>query len=242
MSNFRLKILFTVVIIIVFASIATAQYQSETWTTENGLPQNSVTSIVQTKDGYIWFGTFGGLVRFDGIKFKVFNTINAPAIKSNRITNLFEDKNGTLWIGTQFGNIISYKDEIFTSVLEPPTTQRAPIQVFTIDKDGAIWTSGLQKLIPNSEGGFFEEKIALPNEPNPLVGSIVEDDSNNIWISTYKGLYQYQNGTIRFFPYVNTFPPNKKPLNLPGGMPRVKIFIDSKKQKWLSGLDGFARF
>ena len=242
MSNFRLKILFTVVIIIVFASIATAQYQSETWTTENGLPQNSVTSIVQTKDGYIWFGTFGGLVRFDGIKFKVFNTINAPAIKSNRITNLFEDKNGTLWIGTQFGNIISYKDEIFTSVLEPPTTQRAPIQVFTIDKDGAIWTSGLQKLIPNSDGGFFEEKIALPNEPNPLVGSIVEDDSNNIWISTYKGLYQYQNGTIRFFPYVNTFPPNKKPLNLPGGMPRVKIFIDSKKQKWLSGLDGLARF
>lgn len=242
MHYLRLGFIFTIIIIFAFASTAKAQYQSETWTTENGLPQNSITSIVQTKDGYIWFGTFGGLVRFDGIKFKVFNTINAPAIKSNRITNLFEDKNGTLWIGTQFGNIIFYKDEIFTSVLESPTNQRYPIQVFTIDKDGAIWTSGLQKLIPNSEGGFFEEQIVLPNEPNPAVGSIIEDDSGIIWISTLKGLYQYQSGVIRFFPYEDAFPPNKNPVIFPGGTPKVKIFIDSKKQIWVSGLDGLARF
>ena len=225
--------------------MATAQYQSETWTTENGLPQNSVTSIVQTKDGYIWFGTFGGLVRFDGIKFKIFNTIIAPSIKSNRITGLYEDKNGTLWIGTQFGNLIKYKDETFTSVLEPPIIQRGAVQTFCVDKNGVIWIfsgSELKKLSPNKDGKYVSEKIDLPGEPNPAIGSIVEDDSGNIWISTLKGLYQYQNGEMQAFPFENTFPPSKPNKNLHGGVPTVKIFIDGKKQFWLAGFDGLARF
>lgn len=243
MHYLRLAFIFT--LITFFALTAKAQYQSETWTTENGLPQNSVTSIVQTKDGYIWFGTFGGLVRFDGIKFKVFNTINAPAIKSNRITNLFEDKNGTLWIGTQFGNIISYKDETFTSVLEPPTTQRAAIQVFCADKSGTIWIFngiGIQKLSLTSKGKFTSEYINLPDEPNPDVGSIIEDDSNNIWISTFKGLYQYQNGNIHSYPFEKIFTPDTVSFNISGGMPKVKIFIDKENQFWLFGFNGLARF
>ena len=58
------------------------------WTTENGLPQNSVAAIVQTPDGYLWLGTFGGLVRFDGVKFTVFSSVNTPALRSNRINTL----------------------------------------------------------------------------------------------------------------------------------------------------------
>ncbi len=56
---------------------AMTQYVHEAWTTENGLPQNSVTSILQTRDGYLWFGTQEGLVRFDGIRFTVFNSERA---------------------------------------------------------------------------------------------------------------------------------------------------------------------
>ncbi|HRH42425.1 MAG TPA: two-component regulator propeller domain-containing protein [Pyrinomonadaceae bacterium] len=241
MHTFQLNFFFSAIIFFALASITTAQYQSETWTTENGLPQNSVTSIVQTRDGYIWFGTFGGLVRFDGIKFKIFNTINAPAIKSNRITTLFEDKNGTLWIGTQYGNLISYKDEVFASILEPSNTERALIQPFCVDKKGVIWTVNL-KFTPNPEGKPVAERIVLPNEPNPAIGSITEDDSNNIWISTFNGLYQFQNWTTRFFPYENTFPPDKDVANFPGGPPKVRIFIDSKNKFWVFGLNGLARF
>jgi len=47
-----------------------AQYRFETWTTDNGLPQNGGRSIGQTSDGYLWFTTFYGLVRFDGVNFK----------------------------------------------------------------------------------------------------------------------------------------------------------------------------
>jgi len=56
-----------------------AQYRIESWTIDNGLPQNTVRSIVQTRDGYLWFTTYDGLVRFDGINFRVFDKSNTKA-------------------------------------------------------------------------------------------------------------------------------------------------------------------
>ena len=228
---------------ILFVSAA-AQYRSEVWTTENGLPQNSITAILQSKDGYIWFGTFGGLVRFDGIKFKIFNTINAPAIKTNRITGLYEDKNGTLWIGTQYGNVISYKDDVFTSVLEPPTIPRAAIFTICIDDAGAIWTFGggvLQKFAADASGKYAAEKISLPNEETPFFGSVVRDDANNIWISTVNALYKFQNGVFQTFPFRDLFPQNKNPQGNLGSL-SPKILIDRQKRIWLIGNGLLARF
>src|ERR1700733_13536462 len=66
-------------------------YQVDVWQREDGLPQNSVTSIKQTSDGYLWLGTQDGLVRFDGIRFQLFDQNNTPAIKNSRIVQLFED-------------------------------------------------------------------------------------------------------------------------------------------------------
>jgi ligand-binding sensor domain-containing protein len=61
-------------------SKARAQFVIDSWTTENGLPQNSVLSIQQTPDGYLWLTTFDGLVRFDGVRFTVFNKANSPGL------------------------------------------------------------------------------------------------------------------------------------------------------------------
>ncbi len=84
-------------------SSLSSQYLEKRWTTEDGLPQNSVNAIVQTRDGYLWLGTFGGLARFDGVKFTIFNSSNTPGLRSNRILSLFEDRAGRLWIGTEGG-------------------------------------------------------------------------------------------------------------------------------------------
>src|SRR5687768_7080572 len=66
---------------------AHAQYRFDHWTADNGLPQNSVRDIVQTRDGYLWMTTFDGLVRFDGVRFTVFNKSNTPELASNRFIN-----------------------------------------------------------------------------------------------------------------------------------------------------------
>jgi ligand-binding sensor domain-containing protein len=61
---------------------ARAQYRFDHWTADNGLPQNSVRDIVQTRDGYLWLATLDGLVRFDGVRFTVFNKSNSPGISA----------------------------------------------------------------------------------------------------------------------------------------------------------------
>src|ERR1700688_3237624 len=73
------------------------------WTSENGLPQNSVHHILQTRDGYLWIATEGGVARFNGIQFTVFNQENNPTITSQDTCCLAEDRSGALWIGTSDG-------------------------------------------------------------------------------------------------------------------------------------------
>jgi ligand-binding sensor domain-containing protein len=77
-------------------SSALAQYRFDQWTADNGLPQNSVRDIVQTRDGYLWLTTFDGLVRFDGVRFTVFNKSHSPGINSNRFNCLYEGCQGDL--------------------------------------------------------------------------------------------------------------------------------------------------
>src|SRR3989442_10453423 len=78
--------------------------------TEDGLPQNSVIAITQTRDGYLWLGTLNGLVRFDGIRFTIFDESNTPGLNSGRIVLLFEDTQSNFWIGTETAGVVLVKD------------------------------------------------------------------------------------------------------------------------------------
>jgi signal transduction histidine kinase/ligand-binding sensor domain-containing protein len=69
-----------------------------------------------TRDGYLWFTTIDGLVRFDGVRFTTFDRSNTKAITSNRFTCLFEDGEGTLWAGTEYGGLIRYRQGEFSAL------------------------------------------------------------------------------------------------------------------------------
>src|ERR1700761_6356313 len=79
------------------------QYGQQLWQTDNGLPQNTVHAIRQTRDGYLWLATDGGLVRFDGIDFTLFDRRSTPELRSNLIGALTETSDGTLWAATADG-------------------------------------------------------------------------------------------------------------------------------------------
>ena len=80
-------------------TVASTQSRFDSWTTENGLPQNSIRDILQTSDGYLWLATEGGLVRFDGARFVVFDR-SVPGFGGQRIGALREDRHGALWAAT----------------------------------------------------------------------------------------------------------------------------------------------
>jgi signal transduction histidine kinase/ligand-binding sensor domain-containing protein len=94
---------------------ARAQYRFDHWTADNGLPQNSVRDIVQTRDGYLWLATLDGIVRFDGVRFTVFNKSNSPGIISNRFLQLYEDGQGDLWASTENSGLTRLQHGRFTT-------------------------------------------------------------------------------------------------------------------------------
>ena len=90
-----------------------AQYRFDLWTTDDGLPQNSVYSITQTPDGYIWLTTLDGLVRFDGVRFTVFNKNNQKNLPGNRFVKFFAEADNTLWICMEESGLVRYRNGEF---------------------------------------------------------------------------------------------------------------------------------
>jgi ligand-binding sensor domain-containing protein/signal transduction histidine kinase len=96
------------------AKAESSDYLTDLWTSDNDLPNSSVTAIAQTPDGYLWVGTENGLARFDGVRFVNFDSANTPGLKHSRVLGLFTDKQGALWINTYDGTLTSFRDGVFT--------------------------------------------------------------------------------------------------------------------------------
>ena len=97
--------------LVLFPTAVVAQpspFVVQTWQTENGLPHNLLTDVIQGKEGYLWIGTFNGLTRFDGKMFTVFNSENTPELADSWVDHLFATPDGTLWIGTHHGGLSSF--------------------------------------------------------------------------------------------------------------------------------------
>jgi len=94
--------------------VESADYLMDLWTSDDELPDTTVTAVTQTPDGYLWIGTYNGLARFDGVRFTNFDPANTPALKHARVNRLFTDARGTLWINTHDGSMTSFRDGVFT--------------------------------------------------------------------------------------------------------------------------------
>ncbi len=118
-----------------------ANYGRQSWGMENGLPQNTVQALVQTRDGFVWLGTEAGLVRFDGNSFAVFDKNSTPALPGNDVRCLLETHDGALWIGTSEG-LARWKDGIVTDFTTRDGLPGNGILEFWETRDGVLmmWT------------------------------------------------------------------------------------------------------
>jgi signal transduction histidine kinase/ligand-binding sensor domain-containing protein/AraC-like DNA-binding protein len=122
-------------------------YSIEYLTIDAGLPQNEVTSIIQDRKGFLWFGTRGGLARYDGHKMRVFqyDPGSVNSLSNNSIETLFEDRYGNIWIGTKSGglNFFDPVTELFRTYQsdpnDPTTISGNRIVSIEEDDDGRIW-------------------------------------------------------------------------------------------------------
>jgi ligand-binding sensor domain-containing protein/signal transduction histidine kinase/CheY-like chemotaxis protein len=171
------------------------QYRHNTWTTDQGLPQNSVVSIVQTRDGYLWMGSELGLVRFDGSHFENFNQANTPALRSNYIYALLEDKQGSLWAGTG-GGLTRYRNGEFRTFRKKDGLSSDVVLSLFEDHFGAIWIGteggGLDRL----QNGHFDVYTAHNGLASDAVYAIAEDTQGNVWAGTHDGLSRFNKGSF----------------------------------------------
>jgi len=105
-----------------------------------GLPQKSVLTMTQTRDGYLWVGTLAGLARFDGRTFTSFDPNNTPGLPSERIAKLFEDHAGDLWIGTENAGVVRLDPAgVVHPVPYPPGGSPPRLVAACEDGSGAVW-------------------------------------------------------------------------------------------------------
>ena len=168
----------------------------KTWNTENGLPQNTVNSIVQTPDGYLWLATFDGLARFDGSRFKIFKKSNTPALPMNRIASLFGDSAGRLWILAEDPNtLVLYEQGKFRAFVKRTDFDADHIYNISLDEGGPRFRFGDDEYVYNQ--GEFERR---PAGQRKLPRVFQAGDSKIVWISTNDGYYSANDKESTFYP------------------------------------------
>lgn len=160
--------------------------QHNKWTVENGLPMNTVMSIVQTRDGYLWVGTESGLARFDGVKFDVFNHENTTQFTSNIVFSLLVDRRGMLWIASWGDGVVRYRDGTFDAITQESGLLSNEVWCIMESQDDSIWI-GSRKGLNRITGG----KISAISLPAQMTGKsiewLLEDRGGRIWVGSNGG-------------------------------------------------------
>lgn len=172
-------------------------------TSEDGLPQQAVFTILQDRHGFMWFGMMGGLSKYDGYRFTVYqhDPDDANSLSTGIVQAFLEDRDGILWIGHDGGGLSRFDPvtEIFTHYrhdeADPYSLSDDQVWVVYQDREGRLWVGtqlGLSRFDPSTERFI---KIVPDDESRAGLGavtSILEDASGALWVGTGSGLYRYR--------------------------------------------------
>ena len=172
-------------------------YAERKWQMQDGLPEQIVQAFAQTADHYLWIGTTGGLLRFDGASFVLYDRENTPAFRDNNIFCLTVSRDNSLWIGIEGGGLIRYRDGMFHSYSAGDGLTNAFVRAIEQDSKGQIWIGtddGLFRLA----GERLERIDGTEKIPAVAVHALYEDRSNRLWIGGSRLLRLDGNSAIEY--------------------------------------------
>ena len=182
------------------------------WTKQQGLPDDTVTAVLQTRDGYLWVGTSGGLARFDGMRFVPILPTARTTNEAIRVTALCEDAAGRLWVGTQGDGLFCYSDGVLHSYQRRQGQLDGTINSIAQAGTGDLWLgtpSGLSVL----EKDRLVRLTTKEGLANDYVSNVHIARSGTIWITTRGGMCQFKDGKIIPYPF-QTDSPGRNPESL----------------------------
>jgi len=166
-------------------------YVVDEWTTRNGLPHNSLRDIAQTPEGHLWFATWEGAVRYNGIDFNVIGRGTTPGLRDNGVGSLYVDPAGRLWLSDSRGNLGRQQPDGQWRFWERAKDwPQALIHDMAMDSRGRLWllfeNHGMGRLDPDDRYTYFP-----PPDGIPLPASfphIAIDADDRLWVGTMDGL------------------------------------------------------
>jgi ligand-binding sensor domain-containing protein/signal transduction histidine kinase len=200
------------------------------WRTDSGLPQNTVHAILQTRDGYLWLGTDGGLVRFDGLDFVTFNSENTPQLASDTVYDLLQDESGTLWISTASG-LVSYRRSGFTAYSVPQGLPADTVWFTHEDRRHRLWA------ITSSGPAVFNGQSFSPVAGAQAAGpvnrqALAEDAQGTLWMGGSSGLFAFD----------TTTPEPRLTRRLLNGVEVEAVEFDRQGKLWIGAGEGLKRY
>jgi len=189
-----------VIVFLLLLNFTTAQAQTTTqpffvhlWQMEDGLPQSAIPAILQTRDGFLWICTYGGLVRFDGQHFKVFDEFNAPGLINSRVTCLFEDNDGSLLIGHETGILTRFQNGKFQQVEIHAAWRNRTIDDISTDEHGDVWVLNADQQLARLKDG----KILTPAGGGPFAyGRLIKGDNGLLWVMNTGKISMMKDGEL----------------------------------------------
>lgn len=229
-TRFGTKIGFVVLALVgsllpAYASDLESGYSQHVWHAEDGLPEETVQALAQTPNGFLWIGTSGGLLRFDGSQFTIFDRDNTSAFQDNSVFSLFVSRDGTLWIGTEGGGLIHYSGGKFVLYAKSSGLSNGYVRALREDGTGDLWIGTDDGLFRLHRGAIarFDAKNGVP----PIsVHAIYQDREQRLWFGGYHFFVKHEKKT--------------QEVSLPGGLTdNVKSILQtSDGTMWVGTVSG----
>ncbi len=176
-----------------------ADYVIRSWDEEQRLPHRLVYALHQSQDGYLWLGTQDGLVRFDGVRFTVYNNVSEPAITENGIRAIAQTPDGAMYVAPLRADLLrlsSSKFEVLRNLL-PPEWLRSSVSDLRVDSGGALWVTGAGG-IGRLEGGKLQilSSGSAVSDLTFIRRRIREGEGGRIWFTSPQGLHVIDMGRV----------------------------------------------
>ncbi len=212
-------------------------YLIHAWQTDDGLPQNWISSLAQTPDGYLWVGTrYGGLARFDGVRFVPFNPQNTPDLKDVQVEHLSVDETGSLWVIMGNESVTAWRDGKFTLYRWPRAQPRLRTEsVLSVRTNSVLFAGESPYLVRlNLAVGTNGWQTLTPN-PSALSSTRMfwRDRDDAVWyISAERKLARFVNNQSEEFAGVGGLPENRIAALAMDGSKRLWVATPSHLAVW----------
>ena len=205
------------------------QYNCQSWTRRNGLPVDGIKAITQSPDGYLWLGTTAGLLRFDGLEFKLFEPTQVRGVRSRIVTCVAPANDGGIWVGLQTGSFghfdgrsLSFRGRAAWGGLD------LDIRSLEQTKDGTLWLAAQRTVARISPAGVYEPILTTTDDRPVNILFHLADSRGRHWIATAnQGLFYWQDGKLASFPD-------------PGVTSTIGMAEDAEGNLWMGNADGLA--